>query len=90
MHDWLEPELLEQLAPVQAPDELWRRVNRVRTARIAASPSRVRTLPVAAVVTLILAGALWFMARGAGRPATYRQFPVSARGESCLVCHNTL
>jgi hypothetical protein len=90
MSDWLEQELWEHLTPVKAPDDLWRRVNTAQPASAAALPLRLRTLPIAAVVTLILAGALWFMARGEGREATYRQFPASSRAESCLLCHTTL
>jgi len=90
MRDWLEVELSEHMAPVKAPDELWRRVNSGRPAAVMALPLRQRALPIAAVVTLILAGALWFMARGEVRPATYRQFSASARGESCLLCHTTM
>ena len=90
MRDWLELELSEHLAPVKAPDDLWRRVNTARPAAAATLPLRLRALPIAAVVTLILAGALWFMARGEGRQATYRQFPASARAESCLLCHTTM
>jgi hypothetical protein len=90
MRDWLELELSEHLAPVKAPDELWRRVNSARRAPVSALPLRQRALPIAAVVTLILAGALWFMARGEGRQATYRQFPASARAENCLLCHATI
>ena len=90
MRDWLEQELSEHLAPVQAPDDLWRRVSNAQAAPVVALSMRQRALPIAAVVTLILAGALWFMARGEGRQATYRQFPASARAESCLLCHTTM
>jgi hypothetical protein len=90
MRDWLELELTEHLAPVKAPDDLWRRVNLAGPTSAAALPFRLRALPIAAVVTLILAGALWFMARGEGRQIRYRQLPVSARAESCLLCHNTI
>jgi len=89
MRDWLELELAEHLAPVKAPDDLWRRVAAAQAAPPAAR-LRLNPLPIAAVVTLILAGALWFMARGEGRQATYRQFPASARAESCLMCHTTM
>jgi hypothetical protein len=90
MHDWLEAELSEHLAPVHAPDDLWRRVSEARPAPAMALPLRPRALPIAAVVALVLAGALWFMARGAGRQANFRQFPASARAESCLLCHATM
>jgi hypothetical protein len=87
MSDWLDLELSEQLAPVAAPDELWSRV------RAAHAPDRraprVFALPVAAVVTLVLAGALWFMARGQQQSAAIRQFPSSAHSE-CLLCHTTI
>ncbi len=88
MRDWLELELSEHMAPVKAPDDLWRRVNTARPTAV--EPMRLRALPIAAVVTLVLAGALWFMARGEGRQATYRQFSPSARAESCLLCHTTM
>jgi hypothetical protein len=89
MPDWLEQELTDHLAPVKAPDDLWRRVAAAPPARTA-SPVRVRMLPIAAVVTLVLAGALWLMARGEGRQAGYRQFPASARAETCVLCHTTM
>ena len=91
MPDWLELELAEHLAPVQAPDDLWRRVANAYPPPVrAAAPLRLRALPIAAVVTLILAGALWFMARGETSQVTYRQLPASARAESCLMCHTTM
>jgi hypothetical protein len=87
--NWLEEELTEHLRPMQAPDDLWRRVANTHAPAAAMMPFRQRALPIAAVLTLILAGALWFMARGADRQVTYRQFPAS-RGESCLLCHTTM
>ena len=90
MRDWLEAELTEHLAPIKAPDALW---NRIEGAPAAVVPLgfRLRAVPIAAVVTLILAGALWFMARGEGRRTPYRQFAnTTARAESCLLCHTTL
>jgi hypothetical protein len=86
MSDWLDLELSNELAPVAAPDELW---HRVRSARRPQRPvHRVFALPVAAVVTLILAGALWFMARGQ-QASGVRQLPSVAHSE-CLLCHNTI
>jgi hypothetical protein len=90
MRDWMELELSEHLAPVKAPEDLWRRVNTAQPALAVALPLRQRALPIAAVVTLILAGAVWFMARGEGRQVPYRQLPASARAESCLLCHTTI
>jgi len=90
MSDWLEQELWEHLTPVKAPDDLWRRVNTAQPTSAVALSLSLRALPIAAVVTLILAGALWFMARGEGRQTTYQPFPASARAESCLLCHTTM
>lgn len=103
MSDWLELELSERLAPVEAPPELWQRVAEGgfagrtpgRGARFAAAGKRAgrslpRAAPIAAVVTLILAGAIWFLARGQQPSAQFRPYPVSARAESCLLCHTTL
>jgi hypothetical protein len=87
MSEWLDLELSEQLAPVTAPDQLW---NRVCAAQAPARPApRFFALPVAAVVTLILAGALWFMARGQQQSTSIRQFSSPSHSE-CLLCHTTI
>ncbi len=93
MADWLELELAERLSPVAAPQELWDRVARaaagpVKQPRFRLAPPAA--VPIAAVATLILAGALWFLARGGTAPPAYRQAPVAARAESCALCHLTL
>ena len=86
MSEWLDLELSHHLAPVKAPDELWG----TRLRRAARPPDRrIWRLPVAAVVTLILAGALYFIARGQPAPARYRGYTASAHTE-CLACHTTL
>jgi len=85
MSEWLDLELSEQLAPVTAPDELWMRV--CAAAPHARQTPRWSALPVAAVVTLILAGALWFMARGQQTSPALRQFAVSHQSETCLQCY---
>jgi hypothetical protein len=82
MSDWLDLELSEQLAPVAEPDELWMRIQNARTP-VRRAP-RVFSLPVAAAATLILAGALWFMARGQQQTAGFR--PAAAHTE-CALCH---
>jgi hypothetical protein len=47
--------------------------------------------PLAAVVTLILAGALYFIARGQPAPTRYRAYSTDSRAvESCLLCHTTI
>ena len=88
MSDWLELELSERLAPVQAPGELWDRLA-AGGGRRAHRPLPFAA-PIAAAVMLILVGAIWFMARGQQSPATMRQFPTSAHVEGCRLCHNTL
>ena len=85
MSDWLDLELSHHLAPVAAPDELWDRINTAGTPARRTKPAFA--LPVAAVVTLILAGALWFVARGEQASPAMRQFSPAARAESCLQCH---
>ena len=82
MSDWLDLELSEQLAPAAAPDELWNRIHNARTP--VRRTGRVFSLPVAAAATLILAGALWFMARGQQQTAGFR--PSTAHTE-CALCH---
>ena len=92
MSDWVDLELAENLAPVQAPPELWNRVASWADRPVRSMGARFlpAAVPIAAVVTLVLAGALWFMARGETAQSTYRQIPVSARAESCVLCHMTL
>jgi hypothetical protein len=82
MSDWLDLELSDQLAPVTAPDELWYRIRNARPP--AHRTHRVFALPVAAVVTLILAGALWFVARGQQASPALRP---SATHSECALCH---
>jgi hypothetical protein len=82
MSEWLDLELSHHLAPIDAPGELWARVQG------AGRPDRRRSsifaVPVAAVATLVLAGALYFIARGAPAPAPYRATnPVVG----CVHCH---
>jgi hypothetical protein len=85
MSEWLDLELSHHLAPVEAPDELWGKVCTARRQR----PTPHFALPIAAVVTLILGGALYFIARGQPAPAQYRGYSASAHTE-CLSCHTTL
>ena len=80
MSDWLDLELSHHLAPTQAPDELWGRVCAARQRR----PSQHVALPIAAVVTLILAGTLYFIARGQPAPTPYR---ANAARSECVLCH---
>jgi hypothetical protein len=83
--DWLDLELSHHLAPTEAPPELWARVRAARPRR----HTPHFALPIAAVVTLILGGALYFMARGAPAPQQYRGYSANAHTE-CVSCHTTL
>lgn len=88
MSDWLDLELSHHLAPTQAPVELWGRVS----AAVATRPRRHTPLfafPVAAVVTLVLGGALYFIAKGAPISQQSRSFTASAHG-NCMSCHTTI
>lgn len=97
MSEWLELELAHHLAPTRAPGELWKRVEAEAFRRPSPIPLRTRetgrlaSLPLAAAITLVLGGALWFAARGQQPRPTLRQFPnATARAESCLLCHTSL
>ena len=83
MSEWLDLELSHHLAPTQAPDELWARVCAAQGPR-AGTPHFA--FPIAAVVTLILAGALYFIARGQPAPTPYR----TAAHSECALCHTTI
>jgi hypothetical protein len=83
--EWLDLELSHHLAPTEAPPELWDRVCAARRRR--ATPHFA--LPIAAVVTLVLAGALYFVARGAQAPQPYRGYTAATHSQ-CLTCHTTL
>jgi len=82
MSEWLDLELSHELAPTEAPDELWGAVCVARR-RPTAPPF---SFPIAAVVTLILAGALYFIARGQPAATPYR----TAAHSECGLCHTTL
>lgn len=85
MSDWLDLELSHHLAPTEAPPELWGRICAARTRR----QTPHFALPIAAVVTLVLAGALYFVARGAPAPQPSRGYTATAHSQ-CLSCHTTL
>jgi len=86
MSEWLDLELSHHLAPTEAPNALWCRVCAARGPK----PGPVFAFPIAAVVTLILAGALYFIARGEPAPARYRAYSYVDRSESCVLCHTTI
>lgn len=82
MPEWLDLELSHRLAPTVAPDDLW--------ARVCTAPepgrrlSQLFAVPLAAAVTLVLAGALYFFAHNQPAPTPYRSNnPVAG----CVRCH---
>jgi hypothetical protein len=89
MPDWLERELAHQLAPVEAPAELWGRVRGSRDGpAIRRRPGRSPALLLAAAAMVVATvGAIWlFGGSPAGAPAPNR---VSAQ-VSCYTCHTSL
>ena len=86
MSEWLDLELSHHLAPTEAPAELWSRVCAVQPSR--STPHFA--LPVAAVVTLVLAGALYFIARGAPAPQPVRGGYSATVHTDCASCHTTI
>ncbi len=92
MSDWLELELSNRLAPVEAPEELWLRV------RPGAYPEpRQRAWaawPIAAIIMIAIAtGTLLLIAKGERpAPAVHRVALEQSRSHdpSCLTCHTNL
>ena len=93
MPEWLELELAHQMAPVEAPDELWERV------RPAARPEPVgrrawSAWPIAAIVMiLIAAGTLLLVARGEQPAIAPRHLALEQPRNTdhpCLTCHTNL
>jgi hypothetical protein len=82
MSDLLDLELSHHLRPVEAPAELWGRIVDARRPR--ARGLSLFALPVAAVMTLVLAGALFVIARGQPSPERYRVVDPTAE---CMRCH---
>lgn len=82
MSEWLDLELSHHLRPVEAPVELWSRIG--AGSRPERRASSFFAVPVAALVTLVLASALYFIARGQSTPEPYRSTnPVAG----CMQCH---
>jgi hypothetical protein len=82
MSELLDLELSHHLRPVDAPPELWGRVVEARQPVRRTSP--FFALPVAAVMTLVLCGALYVIARG--QPSAERYRAVNPAAE-CMRCH---
>jgi hypothetical protein len=82
MSELLDLELSHHLRSVEAPPELWRRVVSAQQPVRRASP--FFALPVAAVMTLVLAGALYVIGRGQSSTERYRAVNPAAE---CMRCH---
>jgi len=82
MSELLDLELSHHLRPVEAPPELWGRV--VDAQRPRGRASAFFALPVAAALTLVLAGALYVIARGQPSQEPYRAVNPAAE---CMRCH---
>jgi len=83
MSEWLDRQLTAELAPVEAPDELWQRV---QAGRLTVVPPRRQgrsplLLVAAAAGLLVTAGAVWLW----GNPAT--PTPGRVAQGSCYACH---
>ena len=78
MSDWLDLQLSHQLAPVQAPDALWDRVQQAGGPRPVPRMAPALALwPVAAILTLMAAaGTLWLVAKGAEPALDLRQLAI--------------
>ena len=78
MSDWLDLQLSHQLAPVQAPDALWDRIQQATGPRPAPRTTPALALwPVAAILTLMAAaGTLWLVAKGEQPSLDLRQLAI--------------
>jgi type VI protein secretion system component VasF len=91
--DWLDLELSHQLAPAEAPDELW---ERVRPAARPESPRRRAwaAWPIAAIVMVLIAtGTLFLAAKGERPMPATRHLAVEQprlHDPGCLTCHTNL
>jgi hypothetical protein len=86
MRDRLEIELAEHLRPVEAPEELWERIQETT----AVAPRRqIRWMALAAALGLMTMGTLWLRAGGPGnRPAS--RPPFNSAATDCAQCHTNL
>jgi len=69
MSDWLDLQLSHHLAPVEAPEALWDRIQRSTVRGAGPRPETLRVgfsaWPIAAILTLMAAaGTLWLVAKG--------------------------
>ncbi len=93
MSDWLEVELTQHLAPVEAPADLW---ERVRPGAWPEPPGRsIRAAwPIAALIMILIAlGTLLLVAKGEQPAPETRHLAQEQPGihdASCLTCHTNL
>ena len=89
MSDWLDLQLSHQLAPVEAPEGLWERIqsaDRPRTAMAGPTARRhdaFNAWPIAAILTLMAAaGTLWLVAKGEEPALDLRQLAIEQMRKS--------
>ena len=88
MPEWLQRELSRQLRPVEAPEELWRRVRSGRSVPERRRPKRSPVLLLAAAaMVLTTVGAIWLFG---GSPAGVRTASRVGAEASCYACHTSL
>jgi hypothetical protein len=83
MPEWLEHELSERLRRVEAPDELWERIQERSAPR-----RQVRWMALAAAFGLMTVGTLWLSASARGTRVVPR--PMSMDPSTCALCHTNL
>jgi hypothetical protein len=81
MSDWLDLQLSHQLAPVEAPEALWGRIQGGMARGAGPRPARPRVAlaawPIAAILTLMAAaGTLWLVAKGEEPALDLRQLAI--------------
>jgi hypothetical protein len=85
MPEWLEHELSKRLPPVEAPDDLWERIQE----RTGTPRRHVRWMALAAAFALMTVGTLWLSANSRGSRTAPR--PLSSLDASaCALCHTSL
>jgi len=75
-----ELELAACLSRVEAPDELWRRIQNPQVRRRTSSP----LLAAAAVFVVSVVSAAWYVSRAVPQPVSK---PVLSRSGACATCH---
>jgi len=84
MPEWLERELTREMAPVEAPEDLWHRVN-ARGVTVRGTHRPPALLLAAAAMLLLSVGAIWLWGNPVRTPV-----PRPAASGSCYACHMNL